>query len=91
MNRRSFLSTLLKAAVGFNILPGAGRIWKAESRIVPFWMQETRVARCVSEEYEAIMRMYRDMECIMDFPVPKSFQPSPIKVNLASNSYDLLT
>lgn len=30
MNRRSFLSAMLKGAAAFTILPGAGRLWKAE-------------------------------------------------------------
>lgn len=29
MNRRNFLNKLLLAGVGFSILPGSGRIWKA--------------------------------------------------------------
>lgn len=34
MNRRSFLTDLLKGAVAFTILPSAGRIWKAERRLI---------------------------------------------------------
>lgn len=34
MNRRNFIKGLITAAAGFSILPGAGRIWKAEARIV---------------------------------------------------------
>lgn len=33
MNRRSFLDTMLKGAAAFTILPGAGRIWKAEKSL----------------------------------------------------------
>jgi len=40
MNRRNFIRGLLTSAAGFAILPGAGRLWVPEKKIVPAykWM-----------------------------------------------------
>lgn len=35
MNRRNFIQSLLTAGASFTILPGAGRLWKAERAIIP--------------------------------------------------------
>lgn len=37
MNRRSFLQQMLLGGAAFNILPGAGRVWKAVKNVEPFW------------------------------------------------------
>lgn len=42
MNRRNFISSLAAAVAGigtFNILPGAGRVWRAEAKI-DYWFIE---------------------------------------------------
>lgn len=39
MNRRNFLGNLLIAGASFAILPGAGRIWRAQRRLLnPDWV-----------------------------------------------------
>lgn len=40
MNRRNFIKNILIAGASFNILPGAGRIWKVErTKIInPEWI-----------------------------------------------------
>ena len=41
LDRRNFLGNLIIAGAVFTILPGAGRIWRAERRIVnPDWKDE---------------------------------------------------
>ena len=37
MNRRTFLADLLKGAAAFTILPGAGRVWKAERQVISLY------------------------------------------------------
>ena len=37
MNRRSFLTDLLKGAAAFTILPGTGRVWKAERQVISLY------------------------------------------------------
>lgn len=59
MNRRNFIRGLLTAAAGFTILPGAGRIWKAERKIVnPAW---------VNAPYEVTFFHYRDFGGVWRF------------------------
>lgn len=38
MNRRGFLRDLLLGGAAFSILPGAGRIWKAQRKVPPWVM-----------------------------------------------------
>lgn len=56
MNRRNFLGTLLSATAGFSILPGAGRLWKAQRPVLVtgFWFQTTREVLAVSEGYKEV-------------------------------------
>lgn len=53
MNRRSFITDMLKAGVACTFLPGAGRIWKPTYKpvrfivpepvkIIPFWVVFSR-------------------------------------------------
>lgn len=63
MNRRGFLARLATGLAGFTILPGAGRVWKAERVVVvppppspvlvPFWFQTRRLQLGQSDEYTA--------------------------------------
>lgn len=68
MNRRSFLSAMIKAAAGAMILPSAvtyARTWKPtasgilfrEPRLITgFWIQTSQGARCIiDEEYHKIL------------------------------------
>lgn len=34
MNRRNFIGSLLALGAGFTILPGTGRVWRAEKKLV---------------------------------------------------------
>lgn len=59
MNRRNFLRSLATGLAGFTILPGAGRVWRAQRQIVaaqvvhrvPFWFQTP--IWCQSDDYIA--------------------------------------
>ena len=61
MNRRNFLRSLATGLAGFTILPGAGRVWRAQRQIVaaqvehlvPFWFQTQPIWRCQSDDYIA--------------------------------------
>lgn len=44
MNRREFFRSTLTALAGFTILPGAGRIWKAERKIIQPMFQAADLA-----------------------------------------------
>ena len=55
MNRRGFFKRLLLGGAAFTILPGAGRIWKAQRQtpapiLREFWFETNRLATCESEE-----------------------------------------
>ena len=62
MNRRGFLARLATGLAGFTILPGAGRVWRAERVVVaarvpiPFWFQTSRVAVCVDDAYLSMLK-----------------------------------
>jgi hypothetical protein len=62
MNRRGFLARLATGLAGFTILPGAGRVWRAERTVVVaqspilFWFQTSRVAVCVDDAYLSMLK-----------------------------------
>jgi hypothetical protein len=45
MNRRGFLSAMLKAGVGAMILPSAGRIWIPKREVVTFLTVDTKFVK----------------------------------------------
>ena len=60
MNRRNFLRSLATGLAGFTILPGVGRVWKAQRVVVvpqpvlvSFWYQTRRIALYQTDEYNA--------------------------------------
>lgn len=61
MNRRNFLNSIMVAGASFAILPGAGRIWRAEraTKIVPYWFQTWRHDRYISPLYVAAYNRLR--------------------------------
>lgn len=44
MNRRTFVERIALGLAGFTILPGAGRVWKAERDTSVYWVHYSREA-----------------------------------------------
>lgn len=77
MNRRGFLSQMLKAGVGAMILPGAARLWKPTIKpvrfIVPFWFQTERQHRIISEAYQReFVKMFFFGSPLSELQIPES-------------------
>lgn len=66
MNRRGFLTGMLKAGVAAAFLPGAGRLWKRSEDI---WVPNPEY---VNAPYEVCFLMYGDT--IKTFPYPKRYK-----------------
>lgn len=52
MNRRSFIGRMVVGAASFAILPGAGRVWKAERKVLVPWDDLYRMKRDRSQPHE---------------------------------------
>lgn len=44
MNRRSFIERLALGVAGFTILPGAGRVWRAERDVRVYWVHFSEIS-----------------------------------------------
>lgn len=52
MNRRSFINNILVAGASFSILPGAGRVWRAQrEQVIHDWDYNRSVILWAIENY----------------------------------------
>lgn len=69
VSRRNFISGLLAAGAGFTILPGAGRIWRAERRIVSC-SEANYISRAyLAERYKGMQKAFVRSFCFNE-PIP---------------------